>query len=361
MMAAESSPEIVESAELVPAHAAALLPGDPTAQAEHAVLIGRTLADMADNNGWAVTINKRRYLMAEGWQFVGSQLGLVPGTEWTRRLTKAADGVDGWEARTVITHLASGQQVGAGESMCDRSESRWKTADEYAIRSMASTRSVSRAFRNFLGWAATAGGFSATPAEEVQPEGFEPERRLGSDSTAEACPVCGAGMRYTPPGQSKAGNPLSGRWWCIAGPQCPAESGKYGATVWQDDSDESWESALTRFLVDHPEHRPDDQKAMTRDVREGRLGPDGLRRIADEVAATVGVVADQDPQGKALVEAAVKAAIGVLVARSEIEASPDGPIAAAMNAPYTIHDPLVAEACDQATDALADNDHEGGP
>ena len=59
-----------------------------------------------------------------------------------------------------------GRVVGAAESECSRAERRWKTADPYAIRSMAQTRAIGRALRAPLG-------------QIVVLAGYEPRRRRG--------------------------------------------------------------------------------------------------------------------------------------------------------------------------------------
>lgn len=335
------------------------LPGDPIAQAEYAVEIGKTLAAMADKNKWAIQVQGKRYLQVEGWQFIGSQFGLVPGTEWTRKMTKADSGVDGWEARVVITHLESGNVVGSGESMCDRGEEtrkrngdlhrQWEDAPEYAIRSMAQTRATSRAFRNIVGWAAKAGGFAATPAEEVADGGFSDSNPYGDDDVETPCPACGAAMRYTKPGPSKSGEKqLSGRWWCTDGENCPGdESPKFGTTLWQNEKGQSFDDVRHAWLIENPEFRPDGFVAEAI-VDEFRLGPEGLQRVADEVLAIKGIVpvdpSDPDDPDRADAVASVTAGIGYLLAKGILEPHTKGPIVAAMNAPEERFDELVAAA-----------------
>ena len=87
-------------------------------------------------------------------------LGVFPFTVWTRKLE------DGWEAR-VEARTLDGRVVGAAESMCARSERRWRNADDYAIRSMAATRATSKALRQPLGFVMHLAGFDATPADEI--------------------------------------------------------------------------------------------------------------------------------------------------------------------------------------------------
>jgi hypothetical protein len=78
---------------------------------------------------------------------------------------------DGWEARVEARTLA-GQVVGAAEAECLRTEKTWSSRDDYALRSMAQTRAVSKALRGPLGFVVTLAGYEATPAEEMPAEGF---------------------------------------------------------------------------------------------------------------------------------------------------------------------------------------------
>jgi hypothetical protein len=74
----------------------------------------------------------------------------------------------------------AGQVVGAAEAECLRSERTWKGRDDYALRSMAQTRAVSKALRGPLGFVVTLAGYEATPAEEMPAEGFsQPDRVEG--------------------------------------------------------------------------------------------------------------------------------------------------------------------------------------
>ena len=94
-------------------------------------------------------------------------LGVFPVLVWTRKLD------DGWEAR-VEARTLDGRVVGAAESECLRSEARWSTREDYAIRSMAATRATSKALRQPLGFVMTMAGFDATPLEEMPLSTDEP-------------------------------------------------------------------------------------------------------------------------------------------------------------------------------------------
>jgi hypothetical protein len=122
--------------------------------------MANALAEVIRKQHLAVTIRGKEYVRVEGWTCLGSLVGVYAETEWTRPVE------GGWEAR-VVAHTRYGESVGAAESMCTRSESRWRTADDYALRSMAATRATSKALRQPLGFVMALAGFEATPLEEI--------------------------------------------------------------------------------------------------------------------------------------------------------------------------------------------------
>lgn len=111
----------------------------------------------------AVNIQGKQHVTIEGWLTLAAMLGLSPVCTWTRKLE------NGWEAR-VEARTFDGRTVGAAEAECLRDEGRWKTADDYAIRSMAQTRASSKALASVLRFVATLAGVEGTPAEEM-PQG----------------------------------------------------------------------------------------------------------------------------------------------------------------------------------------------
>lgn len=118
-------------------------------------------------------ISGRDYVRVEGWTMLGSMLGVFPVTLWTRRVDDADGRPLGWEAR-VEARTRDGAVIGAAEAECLRTETTWKSRDDYAIRSMAQTRATSKAMRQPLGFVMTLAGFEATPAEEM-PAGSAPK------------------------------------------------------------------------------------------------------------------------------------------------------------------------------------------
>lgn len=133
---------------------------DPDLIVEHAANVARSLAKVIRDQKLYVSIRGNDHVRVEGWTLLGSMLGVFPVLAWTRKLD------DGWEA-CVEAKTMAGVVVGAAEAECLRSETRWRDADDYAIRSMAQTRATSKALRQPLGFVITLAGFQTTPAEEV--------------------------------------------------------------------------------------------------------------------------------------------------------------------------------------------------
>ena len=72
--------------------------------------------------------------------------------------------------------------------MCSRGERTWAKRDDYALRSMAQTRAISKAMRGPLGFVMTLAGFEATPLEEM-PDGDAPTRGSSSQPAPEFDPA----------------------------------------------------------------------------------------------------------------------------------------------------------------------------
>jgi len=133
---------------------------DPVEVIASAQKVAQALRDVLTQQKLTQRIGQSDHVKVGGWTLLGSMLGVFPVVVWTH----AIEG--GWEAR-VEARTRSGEIVGAGEAMCTRAEKRWKAADEYALRSMAQTRAVSKALKVPLGFVVTLAGYNETPAEEV--------------------------------------------------------------------------------------------------------------------------------------------------------------------------------------------------
>jgi hypothetical protein len=145
---------------------------NPEAVVQRASAVATSLGAVINERKLFASIGGKKHVQVEGWTLLGSMLGVFAEIEWSRPLE------NGWEARAVARTL-NGNVVGAAEAMCTTNEGRWRSADTYAVRSMAQTRAVSKALRMPLGFIMHLAGYSATPAEEVPDE--QPERGAGGD------------------------------------------------------------------------------------------------------------------------------------------------------------------------------------
>lgn len=140
---------------------------DPVQVLQRATEVADALRDVLRSQGMIQRIANRDHVKVEGWTTLGAMLGVTPVCVWTRPVDK------GWEAR-VEARTLDGRIIGAAEAECLRSESTWKSRDDFAIRSMAQTRATSKALGSVLRFVVTLAGYSGTPAEEVMDE---PQRR----------------------------------------------------------------------------------------------------------------------------------------------------------------------------------------
>ena len=108
-------------------------------------------------------INSKQYPKVEWWTTVAATLGLFPVVVYSRRLDR--EGELAYEARVEVRY--GDRVVGAGEAMCSNKETRWSSADEYAIRSMSITRATGKCYRLPLSFLAVMAGLNPTPAEEI--------------------------------------------------------------------------------------------------------------------------------------------------------------------------------------------------
>ncbi len=148
-----------------------VLEGDPDAQLAYAAKAANALMGLMKQKKSPVIIQGKQYLEFGDWQVIARFYGASVEIEWTKPIVDNAGKLMGYEARALVRR--NGETVASAEGMCMRDEKRWKTADEYAVRSMAQTRTSAKALRNAFGWVAELAGYSATPAEEM-PRDVEP-------------------------------------------------------------------------------------------------------------------------------------------------------------------------------------------
>jgi hypothetical protein len=135
---------------------------DPVEVVQKASAVAAALKDILRSQRMVQDIRGKEYVKVEGWQTLGSMLGVVPVVAWTREIE------GGWEAR-VEARTLDGRVIGAAEAMCVAAEGgNWGAkATSNSRRSMAQTRAVSKALRGPLGFVVTLAGYEATPYEEM--------------------------------------------------------------------------------------------------------------------------------------------------------------------------------------------------
>lgn len=121
------------------------------------------------------------YVELEGWQTCGFMCNMTAKVLWTKPLEDGS----GYEARAAVVRLDNGVEIGGGEGMCSRKESKWQNRDDFAIKSMAQTRAQSRALRGQLAWILVLAGYKPTPAAEM-PDQDVPTGPKGQPATSRA-------------------------------------------------------------------------------------------------------------------------------------------------------------------------------
>lgn len=154
---------------------------------EKATEVANVLADVIRKRKLSVKISGREHVLYEGWTALGALVGatlggtaIFPVIEWTRPVVDPEGHQIGWEARA-LAQTIDGRVIAAAESECLRSESKWRTRDDFALRSMAQTRAASKALRQPLGFIMVLAGYDATPTEDMP--GTEPAAPKVQDET----------------------------------------------------------------------------------------------------------------------------------------------------------------------------------
>ena len=139
--------------------------------------VANTLAPLVRNQGLVVTgLNRSNkeaeYVTVEGWEVLGTFLGIVPVTTIIKEIKNDKDRIVGYIARAtryqnpIIENdeIVGGTVIARAEAQADRSGFQ---KDLFAIASMAQTRALGKAYRMGLSWIMKMAGFEGTPAEEM--------------------------------------------------------------------------------------------------------------------------------------------------------------------------------------------------
>jgi hypothetical protein len=136
---------------------------NPDMVLSRATRVATALAKVIEDRKMYTVIGQGKHVRVEGWQTLGSMVGVFPVVAWTRPLP------NGWEAR-VEARTIHGAIVGAAEAECLNSERNWaaeRGKEDHHLRSMAQTRATSKALAQPLRFIIALAGYEGTPAEEM--------------------------------------------------------------------------------------------------------------------------------------------------------------------------------------------------
>lgn len=134
------------------------------------VQMASVLKDYIVKQGLYTNIKGKNYSHVDGWQFAGFLSGLNAIVDEPKDLS--TDKEIKWSCSAKI--YFQDKIVGTGFALCSSKESTKKGFDEYAILSMAQTRSIGKAYRNKIGWIMKLAGYQSTPSEEMHKVGDIP-------------------------------------------------------------------------------------------------------------------------------------------------------------------------------------------
>jgi hypothetical protein len=152
---------------------------DPEAITRRVVAIAGPLADFIKRQHMSTNIQGREYVLAEGWAFMGSMLGVFPNATRVSEVRDPEGALLGFEAHVEL-RTRDGAVVGGAIAECSCAERNWSDRDPFALKSMAQTRATGKAYRMAFGFVMKAAGYEATPAEEMAVAIEQPARQAQS-------------------------------------------------------------------------------------------------------------------------------------------------------------------------------------
>ena len=139
--------------------------------------VANTLAPLVRNQGLVVTgLNRSNkeaeYVTVEGWEVLGTFLGIVPVTTTIAEIKNDKGRIVGYRARATLyqnpiienDEIVGGRVIARAEAQANKQGFQ---KDLFAIESMAQTRALGKAYRMGLGWVMKMAGFEGTFAEDM--------------------------------------------------------------------------------------------------------------------------------------------------------------------------------------------------
>lgn len=148
-----------------------------TAKVSVATNVANCLAPLVREQGLTVKgLNAKdkeaEYVTVEGWEVLGTMLGIVPDTRIVEEMKNDKGRVIGFKARATLyqnPQLDDGKIVGGtvlstAEAYCTKDDFQKKF---FSMASMAQTRALGKAYRMALSWIMKMAGFEGTFAEDM--------------------------------------------------------------------------------------------------------------------------------------------------------------------------------------------------
>ena len=133
--------------------------------------VANALSDVLDKQGLVKyglnpSNKKAGYVLAEGWNTLGTMLGITVVTEKVEPFTpqKQRGKMKAFGYKATVSLYQNGNKLCTAEAVAD---SNGFQKDEFAVYSMAQTRAMGKAYRMALSWIIKLAGYEATPAEEM--------------------------------------------------------------------------------------------------------------------------------------------------------------------------------------------------
>lgn len=180
----ETKPNVNEEKKELPDYAI-LNPEIPmTSKIGVATKVANALAPLVREQGLAVKgLNKKEpekeYVMVEGWEVLGTFLGITPVTKIIDEIKDNRDRIVGYKAVATLyqnpiienDEIVGGTIIARAEATADKSGYQ---KELFAIGSMAQTRALGKAYRMGLSWIMKMAGFEPTFAEDMPK--FKPKK-----------------------------------------------------------------------------------------------------------------------------------------------------------------------------------------
>lgn len=128
--------------------------------------VATSLKKVLTQQNLTIKIKKNEYVLAEGWNTLGTMLGTSPETIEVKPF-KGLSGDMGYKA---VVCIKKGDSVLARAEAIDLLKyDKYKRPirDEEGVYSMAQTRAMGKAYRSCFSWIVKMAGFEPTPAEEM--------------------------------------------------------------------------------------------------------------------------------------------------------------------------------------------------